>query len=90
MAFTDLLLALPGLPLYALILTLIGPSQVHVAVLLGVLSWPSFARVVRAQVIAVRTAPYIEAVRGLGGTGGASACGMSCRRHSACCPRTWY
>jgi peptide/nickel transport system permease protein len=68
MAFTDLLLALPGLPLYVLILTLIGPSQTHVAVWLGLLSWPAFARVVRAQVIAVRTAPYIEAVRGLGGT----------------------
>jgi peptide/nickel transport system permease protein len=68
MACTDLLLALPGLPLYMLILTLIGPSQAHVAVLLGLLSWPAFARVVRAQVITVRTAPYIEAVRCLGGT----------------------
>jgi peptide/nickel transport system permease protein len=68
MACTDLLLALPGLPLYVLILTLIGPSQLHVAVLLGLLSWPTFARVVRAQVITVRTAPYIEAVRCLGGT----------------------
>jgi peptide/nickel transport system permease protein len=68
MAITDLLLALPGLPLYVLILTLVGPSQAHVAVLLGLLSWPAFARVVRAQVITVRTAPYIEAVHCLGGT----------------------
>jgi peptide/nickel transport system permease protein len=68
MALTDLLLALPGLPLYALILTLIGPSQSHVAVLLGLLSWPAFARVVRAQVIGIRTAPYIEAIHCLGGT----------------------
>ncbi|MGI9145562.1 MAG: ABC transporter permease [Chloroflexota bacterium] len=68
MAFTDLLLALPGLPLYVLVLTLIGPSQTHVAILLGLLSWPAFARVVRALVITVRTAPYIEAVRCLGGT----------------------
>ena len=44
MALTDLLLALPGLPLYVLILTLIGPSQAHVAILLGLLSWPAFAR----------------------------------------------
>jgi len=68
MALTDLLLALPALPLYLLILSLIGPSQAHVAILLGLLSWPAFARVVRAQVMTVRGAPYVDAVRCLGGT----------------------
>jgi peptide/nickel transport system permease protein len=68
MSITDLLLALPGLPLYVLVLSLLGPSQVHVAALLGLLGWPAFARVVRAQVIGVRTAGYVEAVRCLGGS----------------------
>ncbi|MCA1645301.1 MAG: ABC transporter permease [Chloroflexi bacterium] len=62
----DLLLALPALPLYVLVLTLIGPSQSNVALMLGLLAWPAFARVVRAQVIATRDAAYIEAARGLG------------------------
>jgi ABC-type dipeptide/oligopeptide/nickel transport system permease subunit len=62
----DLLLALPALPLYMLVLTLIGPSQSNVALMLGLLAWPAFARVVRAQVIATREAPYVEAARGLG------------------------
>jgi ABC-type dipeptide/oligopeptide/nickel transport system permease subunit len=43
MALTDLLLAMPSLPLYLLVLTLIGPSQAHVAVMLGLVSWPAFA-----------------------------------------------
>jgi ABC-type dipeptide/oligopeptide/nickel transport system permease subunit len=66
MAVTDLLLALPALPLYVLVLTLIGPSQLHIALLLALLGWPTFARVVRAQVLSVRGAPYVEAARCLG------------------------
>jgi peptide/nickel transport system permease protein len=65
-ATIDLLLALPALPLYMLVLTLIGPTQSTVALVLGLLAWPAFARVVRAQVIATREAPYVEAARGLG------------------------
>jgi len=66
LALIDLLLALPALPLSMLVLTLIGPTQSNVALLLGLLGWPAFARVVRAQVIATRAAPYVEAARGLG------------------------
>jgi peptide/nickel transport system permease protein len=65
-ATIDLLLALPALPLYMLVLTLIGPTQSNVALMLGLLAWPAFARVVRAQVIATREALYVEAARGLG------------------------
>jgi peptide/nickel transport system permease protein len=65
---TDLLLALPPIPLYLLVMALIGPGQLHLMLVLGLLSWPAFARVVRAQVIAVRREPYVEAVRALGGT----------------------
>jgi ABC-type dipeptide/oligopeptide/nickel transport system permease subunit len=66
LALADLLLALPALPLYILVLTLIGPSLPHLVLTLGLLSWPAFCRVVRAQVIAVREAPYVEAARCLG------------------------
>jgi peptide/nickel transport system permease protein len=62
----DLLLALPPLPLYLLVMALMGPGQVHLMVVLGLLSWPAFARVVRARVIAVRGEPYVEAARVLG------------------------
>ena len=63
---TDLLLALPAVPLYLLVMALIGPGQIHLMLVLGLLSWPAFARVVRARVIGVRGEPYVEAARALG------------------------
>jgi ABC-type dipeptide/oligopeptide/nickel transport system permease subunit len=65
---TDVLLALPPVPLYLLVVALIGPGQLHLMLVLGLLSWPAFARVVRARVIAVRREPYVEAARALGGS----------------------
>jgi peptide/nickel transport system permease protein len=65
-ALTDLLLALPAIPLYLLVVALIGPSQLHLVLALGLLSWPAFARVVRARVLTVRSEPYVEAARVLG------------------------
>jgi peptide/nickel transport system permease protein len=65
---TDLLLALPAVPLYLLVMALIGPGQLHLMLVLGLLSWPAFARVVRARVIAVRHEAYVEAARALGGS----------------------
>jgi ABC-type dipeptide/oligopeptide/nickel transport system permease subunit len=42
----------------------------HVVLTLGLLSWPAFCRIVRAQVIAARGAPYVEAARCLGASWG--------------------
>jgi peptide/nickel transport system permease protein len=66
LALADLLLALPAIPLLLLVVALVGPSQVHLVLVLGVLSWPAFARVVRARVLAVVGEPYVEAARALG------------------------
>ncbi|MGH2534852.1 MAG: ABC transporter permease [Thermomicrobiales bacterium] len=66
MGLTDLLLALPSIPLYLLIVVAAGPSQRNVVLTLGFLSWPSFARIVRANVIALRGQPFVEAARALG------------------------
>jgi ABC-type dipeptide/oligopeptide/nickel transport system permease subunit len=68
MALTDLVLALPSLPLYLLVLTLVGPSRLHLILALGLLSWPGFARIVRGIAVETRTAPYVEAARALGAT----------------------
>lgn len=83
MAVTDLLLALPSLPLYLLVVALVGPSQRQVILALGLLSWPAFARVVRSRVLTVRHAPYVEAARALGG--GPAHVAL---RHIL--PATWY
>lgn len=70
MALTDLLLALPSVPLYLLVLTLAGPSRRNVVLILAALSWPPFARVVRAVVIRTRVEPYVDASRAIGAGGG--------------------
>lgn len=64
----EILLALPGLPLYLLVITLVGPSLPHLVGALALLSWPAFARIVRSLVLAVRAAPYVTAARALGAT----------------------
>lgn len=69
MALSDLLLALPNLPLYMLVVTLVGPSRLNLILVLALLSWPAFARVVRSVVIQTRSAPYVEAASALGATG---------------------
>ncbi len=66
MAITDLLLALPAIPLYLLVLSLIGPSRRNIVLTLALLSWPAFARVVRSVVAQTRSARYVEASWTLG------------------------
>jgi peptide/nickel transport system permease protein len=70
MVATDLLLAVPSIPLYLLILTLLGPSQRNLILVLALLSWPAFARIVRSIVLQSRSAAYVEASRMLGASDG--------------------
>lgn len=69
MALSDLLLALPSLPLYLLVVTLIGPDTRHLVLVLALVSWPAFARIVRGIVIQTRSAPYVVAASSLGASG---------------------
>jgi peptide/nickel transport system permease protein len=68
MRFVDVLLAIPGLLLSLAIVTALGFGTVNVAIAVGVGVTPGFARITRAEVLRIRTLPYIEAARG----GGAS------------------
>ncbi|WP_286918196.1 ABC transporter permease [Pseudomonas sp. UBA6753] len=66
MRLIDVLLALPGLLLALAIVTAIGFGTVPVAVAVGVGIIPGFARTTRAEVLRIKTLPYVEAAR-LGG-----------------------
>jgi ABC-type dipeptide/oligopeptide/nickel transport system permease subunit len=66
MRMVDVLLVLPGLPLLMILSGLFGRNIWNIVLLLGILSWPGFARVVRAQVLQLKTATYVEASRALG------------------------
>ncbi|MDF0732127.1 ABC transporter permease [Pseudomonas entomophila] len=63
MRLVDVLLALPGLLLALAIVTAIGFGTVPVAIAVGVGIIPGFARTTRAEVLRVKTLPYVEAAR---------------------------
>ncbi|GAB3844668.1 ABC transporter permease [Dactylosporangium cerinum] len=68
MRIVDVLLAIPGLLLALSIVTALGYGTIPVAVAVGVGIVPGFARTTRAEVLRVKTLPYVEAARGAGAT----------------------
>ncbi|MFJ1597180.1 ABC transporter permease [Streptomyces sp. NPDC088261] len=67
MRITDWFLVMPTLVLAIVLATVMSRSIWTVIVAIGVTSWPTTARLVRAQTIAVESRPYIERARALGG-----------------------
>jgi len=62
----DVLLAFPGLLLAIALAAVLGPSLANVVVALSVLGWTGYARVARAEVMALRERPFVDAARALG------------------------
>lgn len=62
MRFTDLVLILPGLALLMILIAFIGEgSPLQIAIILSSLMWTLIARIVRAQVLSMRTREFVEA-----------------------------
>jgi peptide/nickel transport system permease protein len=66
MRVMDVLLAIPSLLLSLALITALGFGTLNVAVAVGLSSVASFSRVMRAEVITVSTAVYVEAARSSG------------------------
>jgi peptide/nickel transport system permease protein len=64
----DLFVALPALILALIITVMVGPSYKNLILVLGFVMWPTMARLVRGQALAVREATFIEAAVAAGGT----------------------
>ncbi|GGL93493.1 diguanylate cyclase [Deinococcus aerolatus] len=70
MRVTDIFLAFPGLILAMAISAALGPSLTNVMIAVAVVSWPTYARLIRAQVLALREREFVEAARALGSSQG--------------------
>jgi len=66
MRLTDVFFAFPALILAMAISGALGPSLTNAMIAIGAVSWPVYARLVRAQVLSLREREYAEAARGLG------------------------
>jgi peptide/nickel transport system permease protein len=66
MRLTDVTLALPALLLALLLLAVLGSSTLVVVLAIGLGTWPISARLVRSQVLQIRTSAYVEAARVIG------------------------
>jgi peptide/nickel transport system permease protein len=64
----DLFIAMPGLVLALIITVMVGPSLQNLVLVLGFVMWPTVARLVRGQTLAVREMAFIEAAVVAGGS----------------------
>jgi peptide/nickel transport system permease protein len=63
---TDWFLVLPSLVTALVLAAILGGSTATIIIAIGVTSWPSTARLIRAQTLAVEARPYIERSLALG------------------------
>ncbi len=66
MRFIDIMLAFPYILLTIVIVALLGPSLINAMIAIGISQIPSYARVVRASVLAEKENDYVMAERSLG------------------------
>ena len=66
MTVVDVMLSFPQLLLALAFVAALGPSLTTIIVVLGLTGWERYARVVRAEVLALREKDFVEAARAMG------------------------
>lgn len=66
MTLVNVMLTFPFVLLALAVIAVLGPSLVNMVIVLGVADWPLYARVIRAETLAVRERDFITAGRALG------------------------
>ncbi|HEX6989293.1 MAG TPA: oligopeptide ABC transporter permease [Bacillota bacterium] len=66
MRLVDVVISLPGLMFLILVVSLFGRGPVNLVLVLGFLSWPGVARLVRGEILSLRQREFVEAARAVG------------------------
>ena len=66
MTVVNIMLAFPFILLVLAVIAVLGPSLVNMIVVLGIADWPLYARVIRAETMAIRERDFVTASRALG------------------------
>ena len=67
-AVSNWFLVIPWIPLAIALAAILGPTVLNVVIVIGVTSWASTARLVRAQTLSVKHQPFVERSRAIGGS----------------------
>ncbi|SCL49922.1 ABC transporter permease [Micromonospora chersina] len=76
MRVVDAMMSIPSLFLFMLLAAIVTPSVPMLIVIIGAFAWLGPARLVRGDALTLRSREYVQAMRGMGGTGGRAV-----RRH---------
>ena len=66
MRLVDILMAFPGILLAIAFTAVLGPGLDHVVLALCLIGWPSYARLVRGEILSLREREFVQAARALG------------------------
>jgi peptide/nickel transport system permease protein len=66
MRAADIFYAFPYVLFAIVLLALMGPGVINVCITIGILGWPSIARIFRSSVLSVKENEYVDAARALG------------------------
>lgn len=67
MRFTDIILTVPSIFLIIVIASIFQTRSLNIIILtIGIVGWPTIARITRSQFLAIRELPYVDAARTIG------------------------
>jgi peptide/nickel transport system permease protein len=59
-------MAFPMLILILVVVSIVGPSMTTLILIMGVVRWPAFARLIHGKILSIREEEYVEAAKAIG------------------------
>ncbi len=66
MRFTDVIISVPSLIMAIVIVTILGQSLVNIMLAIAIVGWPTYARLLRGDILRVKEQEYVDGARALG------------------------